>query len=88
MGTIYDSKTKNRLKRADGQLQGVLRMLEEEKDCDAVVTQLRAVRSSLDSLIGLIVAENLQNCLLLLEGDDEKEREKKISQAIKMIIKK
>ncbi len=87
MGTIYDSKTKNRLKRADGQLQGILRMLEEEKDCDAVVTQLKAVRSSLDSLIGLIVAENLQNCLLLLEGD-EKEREKKISQAIKMIIKK
>ncbi|MEY8443844.1 metal-sensitive transcriptional regulator [Lactococcus ileimucosae] len=84
----YDSKVKNRLKRADGQLQGILRMIEEEKDCEAVVTQLKAVRSSLDSLIGLIVAENLQNCLLLLEETDEKERERKINQAIKMVIKK
>ncbi|HAP15276.1 MAG TPA: hypothetical protein DCZ00_05105 [Lactococcus sp.] len=88
METTYDSKIKNRLKRADGQLQGVLSMVEEGKDCEAVVTQLKAVRSSLDSLIGLIVAENLQTCLLSLEETDEKERERKINQAIKMVIKK
>lgn len=75
----------NRLKRADGQLQGVLRMMQEEKDCIDIVTQLTAVRSSLDNLIGLIVAENLKSCLL---SETIEKKEDKIEQAIKMIIKK
>ena len=75
----------NRLKRAEGQLQGVLRMIENEKDCIDVVTQLTAVRSSLDNLIGLIVAENLKNCLL---SEDSELHEEKINQAIKLIVKK
>ncbi|HBC90965.1 MAG TPA: hypothetical protein DCZ00_05920, partial [Lactococcus sp.] len=81
----YDKKMMNRLKRAEGQLQGVLRMMESEKDCIDVVTQLTAVRSSLDNLIGLIVAENLKNCLL---SEDSELHEEKINQAIKMIVKK
>ncbi|MCL2112775.1 metal-sensitive transcriptional regulator [Lactococcus protaetiae] len=81
----YDKKMTNRLKRADGQLQGVLRMMQEEKDCIDIVMQLTAVRSSLDNLIGLIVAENLKSCLL---SEDIEKKEDKIEQAIKMIIKK
>lgn len=81
----YDKKMTNRLKRADGQLQGVLRMMQEEKDCIDIVTQLTAVRSSLDNLIGLIVAENLKSCLL---SETIEKKEDKIEQAIKMIIKK
>ncbi|MEY8459223.1 metal-sensitive transcriptional regulator [Lactococcus ileimucosae] len=81
----YDKKMMNRLKRAEGQLQGVLRMMENEKDCIDVVTQLTAVRSSLDNLIGLIVAENLKNCLL---SEDSELHEEKINQAIKLIVKK
>ena len=41
----------NRIKRATGQLQGILRMMEEDRECVDVITQLSAVRSSLDSLI-------------------------------------
>ncbi|MDO4774959.1 MAG: metal-sensitive transcriptional regulator [Aerococcaceae bacterium] len=82
---IYDDKVKNRLKRAGGQLQGVLRMMEDKKECIDVITQLTAVRSSLDTLIGVIVAENLKRCLLTDNDDD---REAKIEQAIKMIVRK
>lgn len=57
----YNRKIKNRLKRADGQLNGVLRMMENNEECIDIVTQLTAVRSSLDSLIGLVVAENLRD---------------------------
>lgn len=81
----YDKKMLNRLNRADGQLQGVSRMMLDNKDCIDIVTQLTAVRSSLDNLIGLIVAENLKECLL---SDNLQEREEKINQAIKMIVKK
>ena len=75
----------NRLKRATGQLKGILKMMESGEECIDVVTQLTAVRSSLDSLIGLIVAENLKELLLDKEVTD---KEEKLEQAIKLIIKK
>lgn len=75
----------NRLKRATGQLTGILKMMESREECIDVVTQLTAVRSSLDSLIGLIVAENLKELLLDKEVTD---KEEKLEQAIKLIIKK
>jgi CsoR family transcriptional regulator, copper-sensing transcriptional repressor len=39
----------NRLKRAEGQLRGIQRMLEEEQDCRDIATQMAAVRKALDS---------------------------------------
>jgi DNA-binding FrmR family transcriptional regulator len=58
----------NRIKRARGQLDGVLRMLEEGRDCEDVVTQLAAVSRALDRAGFAIVATGLQQCLT--NGDD------------------
>ena len=58
----------NRIKRARGQLDGVLRMLEEGRDCEDVVTQLAAVSRALDRAGFAIVATGLQQCLV--NGDD------------------
>ena len=53
----------NRIKRAQGQLAGVLRMLEEGRECEDVVTQLAAVSRALDRAGFAIVASGLQECL-------------------------
>lgn len=53
----------NRLKRAQGQLGGVLRMLEEGRECEDVVTQLAAVSRALDRAGFAIVATGLKQCL-------------------------
>lgn len=53
----------NRIKRARGQLDGVLRMLEEDRDCEDVVAQLAAVSRALDRAGFAIVATGLQQCL-------------------------
>lgn len=58
----------NRLKRARGQLDGILRMLEEGRDCEELVTQLAAVSKALDRAGFAIVASGLQQCLV--NGDD------------------
>ena len=58
----------NRIKRARGQLDGVLRMLEEGRDCEDVVTQLAAVSKALDRAGFTIVASGLQQCLVAGEG--------------------
>lgn len=53
----------NRVKRAQGQLAGVVRMLEEGRDCEDVVTQLAAVSKALDRAGFAIVASGLQQCI-------------------------
>jgi DNA-binding FrmR family transcriptional regulator len=53
----------NRLKRAQGQLSGVIRMLEEGRECEDVVTQLAASRA-LDRAGFAIVASGLRQCLV------------------------
>jgi len=60
----------NRIKRAHGQLAGVLRLLEEGQDCEKIVTQLAAVSKALDKAGFAIVAAGLQQCLASDEGLD------------------
>ena len=60
----------NRIKRAQGQLAGVLRMLEEGRECEDVVTQLAAVSRALDKAGFAIVATGLRECLASGEGLD------------------
>jgi DNA-binding FrmR family transcriptional regulator len=68
----------NRIKRAQGQLAGVLRMLEEGRDCEDVVTQLAAVSKALDRAGFAIVASGMRECLLAegADGVDTKRMEK------------
>jgi DNA-binding FrmR family transcriptional regulator len=58
----------NRIKRAQGQLAGVLRMLEEGRDCEDVVTQMAAVSRALDRAGFAIVATGLRECLASGDG--------------------
>jgi len=53
----------NRLRRAEGQIAGVIRMLESGRDCKDVVTQLAAVSRALDKAGFAIVAGGLKQCL-------------------------
>lgn len=55
--------TIRRLRRAEGQLRGVIGMLEEGRDCAEVVTQLAAVSRALDRAGFKLIASGLQQCL-------------------------
>ncbi|MBY6350631.1 metal-sensitive transcriptional regulator [Rhodococcoides corynebacterioides] len=60
----------NRLRRANGQLAGVISMIENGRDCKDVVTQLAAVSRALDKAGFKIVATGLRECLTG-EGTDK-----------------
>jgi DNA-binding FrmR family transcriptional regulator len=53
----------NRLRRAQGQLAGVIAMIEQGRDCKDVVTQLAAVSRALDRAGFKIVATGLRECV-------------------------
>lgn len=68
----------NRLRRAQGQIAGVIKMIEEGRDCEEVVTQLAAASRALDKAGFAIIATGLQHCLadsdLAASGDREQMR--------------
>lgn len=86
MDYFYSDKVKNRLKRVEGQVRGILRMMDEEADCKDVITQLSAARTALDRSIAVIVAENLKQCVQenLEQGKDS---ENDVQEAINLLIK-
>ena len=69
----------NRLKRAQGQLAGVLRMLEDERDCADVVTQLAAVSRALDKAGFALISTGLEQCIRAgAEGALDREKLEKV----------
>jgi DNA-binding FrmR family transcriptional regulator len=60
----------NRLRRAEGQIGGVLRMIEQGRDCKDIVTQLVAVNHALDRAGFAIIATSLKQCLAEPGGAD------------------
>lgn len=70
------TKVVNRLRRAQGQLAGVLRMLEESRECEDVVTQLAAVSRALDRAGFAIIASGLRQCLVESGGTESVDSQK------------
>lgn len=64
-----ERKVLNRLRRASGQLQALIRAVEEGKTCKEVVTQLSAVSSALDRAGYQIVLNAMKDCLAAEERD-------------------
>ncbi|MFJ9867736.1 metal-sensitive transcriptional regulator [Streptomyces sp. NPDC101165] len=58
----------NRLRRAQGQISGVIRMIEEGRDCEDVITQLAAASRALDRAGFAIIATGLQQCITDMES--------------------
>lgn len=82
----YDDKVKNRLKRIEGQVRGIIKMMDEEKQCQDVVTQLAAVRNALDRAIGVVVSSNLEECIRR-QIENGEGTEETIKEAVNLLVK-
>jgi CsoR family transcriptional regulator, copper-sensing transcriptional repressor len=57
-----------RLRRVEGQVGGVIRMIEDGRDCSDVVTQLAAASRALDRAGFKIIATGMRQCMVEREG--------------------
>lgn len=64
------SSVLKRLKRAQGQIGGIIRMIEDSRDCAEIVTQMAAVSKALDRVGFAVIAAGLKQCLT---GDPDSE---------------
>ncbi|OIU71459.1 metal-sensitive transcriptional regulator [Rossellomorea aquimaris] len=82
----YNSQVKNRIKRVEGQLRGILRMMEQGEDCKDVITQLSAAKTALDRSVGLIVSMNLIECVRDSQESGENTDEI-VKEAVNLLVK-
>ena len=75
-----------RLGRIEGQVRGVSRMVEEERYCIEVLTQIRAVRAALDKVEQEILSDHLQHCVAhAFHAGSERDRQIKIDELLEVL---
>ena len=65
-----------RLKRAHGQLAAVIRMLEEGRNCDEIVTQMAAVNKAVNTAAFTLISTSLKECIVDNKSNNQAVQEK------------
>ncbi len=76
-----------RLNRISGQIDGIKKMIEEERYCLDIVNQIKAVRSALKSVEKNILQKHIKHCVAASFKASKTEQEQKINELISLFDK-
>ena len=77
-----------RLSRIEGQVRGLARMVEEDRYCIDIVTQLSAVRAALRRVEQEVLRDHVGHCVRhAIESDDRKDRDRKIQELMDVLAR-
>ena len=80
------ASTLTRLRRIEGQVRGLQKMVEEERYCIDILTQIRAVKAALNRVEQEILRDHLKHCVSdAFHGGSEKARQSKIDELIELL---
>jgi DNA-binding FrmR family transcriptional regulator len=78
----------NRFKRIEGQVKGIQRMIEEDKNCIDILTQISAVRAAINRAGSLMLEAHSMTCIEEITSSDDRDKAmKELSIAIQSFIK-
>jgi DNA-binding FrmR family transcriptional regulator len=78
----------NRLRRIEGQVRGVERMVAEERYCIDVVTQLSAIQAALDKVALGLLDDHVHHCVMGAEGRRREERTDELMAAVGRMMRR
>lgn len=86
--TIKHGNSLDRLKRIDGQVKGIVKMVEKDKYCIDIINQISAVKGALNQVALLILQNHVESCVSdAVKNADEAEKEEKIEELIDTVKK-
>ncbi|HEX3608858.1 MAG TPA: metal-sensitive transcriptional regulator [Solirubrobacterales bacterium] len=77
-----------RLRRIEGQVRGVERMVEGNRYCIDVVTQVTAIQAALDKVALELLSEHAAHCVAGAEGDEREERTEELMAAVRRLLRR
>lgn len=77
-----------RLRRIEGQVRGVERMVEENRYCIDVVTQVTAIQAALDKVALELLSEHAAHCVVGAKTEEQEERTEELMAAVKRLLRR
>ena len=88
MQTDTKPKILNRLSRIEGQVRGIARMVDDDRYCIDLLTQLQAVRAALHRVETEVLKDHLDHCVMgAMTGNDLKDRKAKAGELIELLAR-
>jgi len=81
-------KLLKRLARVEGQVRGVSKMVEEERYCIDVLTQIGAIQAALDKVALGLLDEHTRHCVVDADGDERVEKVDELMAAVGRLVKR
>ena len=79
-----DERVRDRLRRAEGQLRGIIKMIEDGRSCEDVVTQLTAVRHAISRATEALITAHIDECLTELPPAEMREQ---VGRAVRLLAR-
>ncbi len=82
-------RLENRLKRIEGQVRGVQRMVDEEAYCIDVLTQIASVVAALEKVGTILLKDHIEHCVResIENGEDAEERMEELTAAVERFLR-
>ena len=77
-----------RLRRIEGQVRGVQGMVEEDRYCIDVLTQISAIQAALDKVALGLLDDHAQHCVMGAEGDERAEKTDELMSAVGRLMRR
>ena len=85
MDTQTKTKAQGRLRRIEGQVQGIQRMVEEDKDCVDILLQLTAVQGAVEQVQKLLLGQHLESCVAeAVRSGSSRDRQRKMDELLEV----
>lgn len=86
MDQTRKASCRKRLNRIEGQVRGVTRMVEEDRYCIDIITQISAIRAALRRVEEEILREHVAHCVAhAIESGDKKDQRRKIAELMDVL---
>ena len=77
-----------RLKRVEGQIRGLRKMVDEDRYCIDVLTQVSAVKAALDAVALLLLQDHTEHCVVeAVEAGEGREKIRELNEAVERLVR-
>ena len=86
--TSHKTQVQARLKRIEGQVRGVQKMVDEDRYCIDVLTQVGAVKAALDAVALLLLQDHTEHCVVdAIHAGNGSKKVRELNEAVERLIK-
>jgi len=84
----HKSQVKGRLRRIEGQIRGVQKMVDDDRYCIDVLTQVAAVKAALDAVALLLLEDHTEHCVVeAIQAGDGSTKIRELNEAVERLVR-